>query len=127
MDTQLINQDHLDNSDNENDQLNLGYESEHYSDEGEEPENNLQVYVKKRGITRLSKFRAEYQKPNVEKLSLTFNALNRITGKHRSLFASFLGDLVREHVGVRILSWKKVDSESRDKMWDEITVHIYYI
>lgn len=126
MDTQAINQDHLDNSDIENDQLNLGYESEAYSDGGEEPENN-QGYVKKRGITRLAKFRAEYGKPNAEKLSVTFNALNRITGKHRSLFSSFLGDLVREHVGVRILSWKKVDSELRDKMWDEITVRIYYI
>ena len=126
MDTQAINQDHLDNSDIENDQLNLGYESEAYSDGGDEAENN-QGYVKKRGMTRLSKFRAEYGKPNSEKLSVTFNALNRVTGKHRSLFSSFLGDLVREHVGVRILSWKKVDSESRDKIWDEITVRIYYI
>ena len=126
MDTQAINQDHLDNSDIENDQLNLGYESEAYSDGGEEPENN-QGSVKKRGITRLAKFRAEYGKTNAEKLSVTFNALNRITGKHRSLFSSFLGDLVREHVGVRILSWKKVDSELRDRMWDEITVRIYYI
>lgn len=126
MDTQPINQDHLDNSDIENDHLNLGYESEAYSDGGDEAENN-QGYVKKRGMTRLAKFRAEYGKPNSEKLSVTFNALNRVTGKHRSLFSSFLGDLVREHVGVRILSWKKVDSESRDKIWDEITVRIYYI
>ena len=125
MDTQLINQDHLDNSDNENDQLNLGYESEAYSDGGEEAENN-QGYVKKRGITRLAKFRREYGKVGGEKLSVTFDALNRISGKHRALFSSFLGDLVREHVGVRILSWKKVDSEARDKMWDEITVHIYF-
>ncbi|GKB03234.1 hypothetical protein Tco_0831323 [Tanacetum coccineum] len=33
----------------------------------------------------------------------------------------FLGDLVREHIGLKILSWKKVDKESRDKLWDEIT------
>ncbi|GKA57128.1 hypothetical protein Tco_0756316 [Tanacetum coccineum] len=39
----------------------------------------------------------------------------------KALFSSFLGDLVREHIGLKILSWKKVDKESRDKLWDEIT------
>ncbi|GJT84679.1 hypothetical protein Tco_1066396, partial [Tanacetum coccineum] len=29
-------------------------------------------------------------------------------------------DLVREHIGLKILSWKKVDKESRDKLWDKI-------
>ncbi|GKF08887.1 hypothetical protein Tco_0043111, partial [Tanacetum coccineum] len=29
--------------------------------------------------------------------------------------------MVREHIGLQILSWKKVDSEARDKLWDEIT------
>ncbi|GJS91606.1 transposase, Ptta/En/Spm, transposase, Tnp1/En/Spm-like protein [Tanacetum coccineum] len=29
--------------------------------------------------------------------------------------------MVREHIGLKILSWKKVDSEARDKLWDEIT------
>ncbi|GJX09920.1 hypothetical protein Tco_0199779 [Tanacetum coccineum] len=33
-----------------------------------------------------------------------------ISGKHRALFSSFLGDMVREHIGLKILSWKKVDS-----------------
>ncbi|GJT36985.1 hypothetical protein Tco_0936850 [Tanacetum coccineum] len=31
------------------------------------------------------------------------------------------GDMVREHIGLKILSRKKVDSEARDKLWDEIT------
>ncbi|GKB02117.1 hypothetical protein Tco_0830206 [Tanacetum coccineum] len=31
------------------------------------------------------------------------------------------GDMVREHIGLKILSWKKVDSEARDKLCDEIT------
>ncbi|GJR37905.1 hypothetical protein Tco_1213589 [Tanacetum coccineum] len=30
-------------------------------------------------------------------------------------------DMVHEHIGLKILSWKKVDSEARDKLWDEIT------
>ncbi|GKE24580.1 hypothetical protein Tco_1436092, partial [Tanacetum coccineum] len=64
----------------------------------------------------------EYGKPDGIKLSVTFDALNRISGKHRALFSSFLGDMVREDIGLKILSWKKVDSEARDKLWDEITV-----
>ncbi|GJX20170.1 reverse transcriptase domain-containing protein [Tanacetum coccineum] len=40
-----------------------------------------------------------YRNPNRIKLSATFDALNRISGKHRALFSSFLGDLVREHIG----------------------------
>ncbi|GJR05021.1 hypothetical protein Tco_0528005 [Tanacetum coccineum] len=58
-------------------------------------------------INGLCKFRMEYGKPGGVKLSVTFDALNRISGKHRALFSSFLGDMVREHIGLQILSWKK--------------------
>lgn len=126
MEIQEIDHDNIDFSDNENPDHTLGYESEQFSDDGEGDNNQSNGYVKKRGITRLAKFRREYGKAGGEKLSVTFDAMNRISGKHRALFSSFLGDLVREHVGVRILSWKKVDSEARDKMWDEITVNLYY-
>ena len=105
----------------------LEYESETYSDEGEDAGNNhSNANVVKRGITRLAKFRRDYGKTDVIKVSVTFDTLNRLSGKNRALFSSFLGDLVREHIGVRILTWRKVDSEARDKMWDEITVHIYF-
>ncbi|GJT69203.1 hypothetical protein Tco_1028489 [Tanacetum coccineum] len=115
--------DHLVNYDNDNENDDLGYRSEEYFDEAdEEDENNhSNGNVVKRGITRLYKFRREYGKPDGIKLSVTFDALNRISGKHRALFSSFLGDMVREHIGLKILSWKKVDSEARDKLWDEIT------
>ncbi|GJY21789.1 hypothetical protein Tco_0394355 [Tanacetum coccineum] len=124
METQAIDdQDHLVNYDNDNENDDLGYRSEEYFDEGdEEDENNhSNGNVVKRGITRLYKFRREYGKPDGIKLSVTFDALNRISGKHKALFSSFLGDMVREHIGLKILSWKKVDSEARDKLWDEIT------
>nr|GEV39530.1 hypothetical protein [Tanacetum cinerariifolium] len=49
----------------------------------------------------------EYGKPDGIKLNVTFDALNRISGKHRALFLSFLGDMVRQHIGLKILSWKK--------------------
>jgi len=124
METQADDEDHLVNNDNHND--DIGYESEEYSDDEADGKNNSDRTVVKRGITRLSKFRNEYGKPGGTKLSVTFDAMHRISGPNRALFSSFLGDLVREHIGLKILSWKKVGSEARDKLWDEITVHIYY-
>ncbi|GJT50164.1 transposase, Ptta/En/Spm, transposase, Tnp1/En/Spm-like protein [Tanacetum coccineum] len=124
METQAIDdQDPLVNYDNDNENDDLGYQSEEYFDEVQEDDenNHSNGNVVKRGITRLYKFRREYGKPDGIKLSVTFDALNRISGKHRALFSSFLGDMVREHIGLKILSWKKVDSEARDKLWDEIT------
>ncbi|GKE30452.1 hypothetical protein Tco_1445836 [Tanacetum coccineum] len=121
---QVDDHDLLVNSDNENDDM-LGYESEKYSDdEDADGTNHSDLKLVKRGITRLYKFHREYGKPGGIKIKVTFDALNRVSGLHRALFSSFLGDLVREHIGLKILSWKKVDKESRDKLWDEITIHI---
>ncbi|GKC10894.1 hypothetical protein Tco_1007676, partial [Tanacetum coccineum] len=87
-----------------------------YFDEVQEDDenNHSNGNVVKRGITRLYKFHRGYGKPDGIKLSVTFDALNRISGKHRALFSSFLGDMVCEHIGLKILFWKKVDSEARD-------------
>ncbi|GJU01357.1 reverse transcriptase domain-containing protein [Tanacetum coccineum] len=127
MDTQAIDdQAHLANYDSYNEIENddLGYHSEEYFDDAHEDDenNHSNGNVVKRGITRLYKFRMEYGKPGGVKLSVTFDALNRISRKHRALFLSFLGDMVREHIGLKILAWNKVGSEARDKLWDEITV-----
>ncbi|GKF35244.1 hypothetical protein Tco_0108444, partial [Tanacetum coccineum] len=108
---------------NEIENDDLGYHSDEYFDDAHEDDenNHSNGNVVKRGITRLYKFRMEYGKPCRVKLSVTFDALNRISGKHRALFSSFLGDMVREHIGFQILSWKKVGPEARNKLWDEIT------
>ncbi|GJS74869.1 ribonuclease H-like domain-containing protein, partial [Tanacetum coccineum] len=129
MDTQAIDdQAHLANYDSNNEIENddLGYHSEEYFDDAHEDyeNNHSNGNVVKRGITRLYKFCMEYGKPGGVKLSVTFDALNRISGKHKALFSSFLGDMVREHIGLKILAWNKVGSEARDKLWDEITVWI---
>ncbi|GJS98052.1 transposase, Ptta/En/Spm, transposase, Tnp1/En/Spm-like protein [Tanacetum coccineum] len=125
METEAIdNQANLVNYDNENEYEieDLGYESEEYTEDAhEDDENNHSNGYAKRGITRLCKFRMEYGKPGGVKLSVTFDSLNRISGKHIALFSSFLGDMVREHIGLQILSWKKVGPEARNKLWDEIT------
>ncbi|GJR11197.1 hypothetical protein Tco_0793849 [Tanacetum coccineum] len=127
---QADDHDLLVNSDNENDDM-LGYESEKYSDdedadgtnhaEDADETNHSDLKLVKRGITRLYKFHREYGKPSGIKIKVTFDALNRVSGLHKALFLSFLEDLVHEHIGLKILSWKKVDKESRDKLWDEIT------
>ncbi|GJY76218.1 transposase, Ptta/En/Spm, transposase, Tnp1/En/Spm-like protein [Tanacetum coccineum] len=111
METEAINnQANLVNYDNENEnEINdLGYQSEEYIEVvHEDDENNHSNGYAKRGITRLCKFRREYGKPGGVKFSVTFDALNRISGKHRALFSSFLGDMVRKHIGLQSLSWKK--------------------
>ncbi|GJY49912.1 hypothetical protein Tco_0439868 [Tanacetum coccineum] len=125
METQAIDdQDPLVNYDNDNENDDVVYQSEEYFDEVlEDDENNhLNGNVVKRGITRLYKFRREYGKPDGIKLIVTFDALNRIPGKHRALFSSFLGYMVREHIGLKILSWKKVDSEARRYFDVDLTV-----
>ncbi|GJT80189.1 hypothetical protein Tco_1054531 [Tanacetum coccineum] len=125
METEAIdNQANLVNYDNENENKidDLGYQSEEYIKVAhEDDENNHSNGYAKRGITRLCKFHMEYGKPDGVKLSVTFNTLNRISEKHRALFLSFLGDMVREHISLQILSWKKVGPEARNKLWDEIT------
>nr|GEZ61296.1 hypothetical protein [Tanacetum cinerariifolium] len=127
---QADNHDLLVNFDNENDDM-LGYESKNYSNDEDaygtnhvkdaDGTNHSDLKLVKRGITMTYKFRREYGKPGEIKIKVTFDALNTVSGLHRALFLSFLGDLVREHIGLKILSWKKVDKESRDKLWYEIT------
>ena len=94
MDTQAIDdQAHLANydSDNEIENDNLGYHLEEYFDDAhkDDENNHSNGNAVKRGITRLYKFRLEYGKPGGVKLSVTFDAMNRISGKHRALFSSF--------------------------------------
>jgi hypothetical protein len=127
METQAFdNQDHLANFDVDNEIVydDLGYQSEVYFDDAQEDaeNNHSNGYRKKRGITRLCAFRIEHGKPGAVKLSVTFDELNKVSGKHKALFSSFLGDIVREQIGLKILAWNKVGSEERDKLWDDITV-----
>nr|GEY51675.1 hypothetical protein [Tanacetum cinerariifolium] len=112
---QADDHDLLVNSNNKNDDM-LGYESKKYSDaEDAVGTNHLDQKLVKRGITRLHKFCSEYGKLDGIKIKVTFDALNRESGLHRAVFLSFLGDMVREHIGLKILSWKK-EKSARGKM-----------
>jgi hypothetical protein len=99
------------------------YQDLHYSS-GEEDEQSAddeqQIVVVKRGITRLHKFRNENGKG--VKISLQIDEMGRISGPNATKFASFIGDLVRERVGLKSLSWKEVTLPVRENLWTEITV-----
>ena len=82
---------------------------------------------RKRGMsrmTRLTKLRTKYTNSGGKKKYLKFDELGRFSRKHRALFVSFLGDLVREKVGISVLCWKDVTAEVREKLWEVIRVNI---
>ncbi|KAK9058107.1 hypothetical protein SSX86_022947 [Deinandra increscens subsp. villosa] len=71
----------------------------------------------KRGLTRLAKWHAKFEKNGGGKWPLTFDALGMIGGKHRPTFLSFMGNIARSEVGLRYLQWRKVPKEDKNKMW----------
>ena len=73
----------------------IQYEDETYYSSDEENDNQLNRTLSNRGITRLAKFRLHYGHPGQVKHKVTIDALNRVAGLNRALFASFLGDVVR--------------------------------
>ena len=103
----------------------IHYEDEQYSSSDDEEINANGPVKSNRGITRLAKFRVLHGRPGQVKHKVTFDGFNRVAGLNRALFSTFLGDVVRDQIGLTVLSWKKVNKESRQKLWVEITVHIY--
>ena len=103
-------------------QIIAQYEDMEYESEEEQQTDNddRSLTVVKRGITRLHKFRNEHGKG--VKIGLLIDEMGRISGSNRVVFASFLGDLVRERIGLKVLSWKKVLLPARDDLWTEIKV-----
>ncbi|KAK9065078.1 hypothetical protein SSX86_016461 [Deinandra increscens subsp. villosa] len=75
----------------------------------------------KRGLTRLSKMKNAYTNSGGKKRRVKFDAYGRFSGRYNSEFISFLGDLVRENVGLSVFNWKHVSKELRDKLWALIT------
>jgi hypothetical protein len=58
----------------------------------------------KRGLTRVPKLRSAYTNSGGKKHRVKFDALESFTGKYRAEFISFLGDLVREKVGLSVFN-----------------------
>lgn len=125
-----------DNEDAEDDQYSTeeisegeSTEEEESSEEGEsekeegKPEQQKNVVKSKRGLTRLPKLRTRFTNSGGKRHEVEFDSLGRLTGEYISEFTSFLGDTVREHVGLRFLTWKEVPKEVKAKLWDKITVN----
>nr|GEZ15666.1 hypothetical protein [Tanacetum cinerariifolium] len=100
---QADDHDLLVNSDNENEDM-LGYESDKYFDDED---------------TNGTNHAEDAVGTNYSDLKLVKRGITRLYRVTQSTTFEFLGDLVRKHIGLNILSWKKVDKESRDKLWDE--------
>ncbi|KAL6574985.1 hypothetical protein OROMI_012270 [Orobanche minor] len=75
----------------------------------------------KRGLTRLPKLHSRFTNSGGKRHEVEFDSLGRLMGEYRSEFTSFLGDTVREHVGLRWLTWKEVPKEVKAKLWDQAT------
>lgn len=106
-----------------------GESTEEGEDEGESAEEECKqeqqknAVKAKRGLTRLPKLRTRFTNSGGKRHEVEFDSLGRLTGEYRSEFTSFLGDTVREHVGLRWLTWKEVPKEVKAKLWDQITVN----
>ena len=107
-------------------------ESTEVEDEGENAEEEVEECKKvqqkndvkaKRGLTRLPKLRTRFTNSGGKRHEVEFDSLGRLMGEYRSEFTSFLGDTVREHVGLRWLTWKEVPKEVKAKLWDQVTVN----
>ncbi|KAL6536654.1 hypothetical protein OROMI_026235 [Orobanche minor] len=97
-------------------------DSDGVTDAEQELQNTVTIKKKKkRGLTRLPKLRTAYINSGGRKRRVKFDQLGRFTGKYRAEFPSFLGDLIREKVGISVFNWKDVKKEVRDKLWEEIT------
>ncbi|KAL6513433.1 hypothetical protein OROGR_020919 [Orobanche gracilis] len=93
-------------------------------DQNEEIGNAATSRKKKvRGLTRLVKMHNEFKDSKGKKRALEFDKWGRLIGKYRAEFSSFLGDLVRRDVGLRVLKWKAATKELKDKLWDSIKLY----
>ncbi|KAL4567909.1 hypothetical protein LXL04_023505 [Taraxacum kok-saghyz] len=104
---------------------NFGSDSNTDYNSSSDSEQEMQLLLhprrkRKRGMTRLPKLCTEYSRYGWKK-HVKFDALGRLCGRNRALFVSYLGDLVRQKVGIRVYSWKAVNPDVRDKLWEEIT------
>ncbi|KAL4562155.1 hypothetical protein LXL04_034349 [Taraxacum kok-saghyz] len=106
--------------------LDFGSDSSNDYSSNSDSEHEIQLPLpprpnRKRGMTRLAKLCTNFSRSGGKKKHVKFDELGRFSGKNRALFVSYLGDLVRQRVGIRVYSWKAVTPEFRDKLWEELT------
>ncbi|CAI9260649.1 unnamed protein product [Lactuca saligna] len=73
-----------------------------YSDSDRHTETTKKI--RKRGLIRLPKLQTEHTNSDGRKKRLKFDEFGRFAGKYKSQLTSYLGDLVRERVGVSVFN-----------------------
>ncbi|KAL6561705.1 hypothetical protein OROMI_017306 [Orobanche minor] len=101
-------------------------ESESDSDPNAEQtgtEQNKTRPKRKRGPTRLAKLKKKFNEEGASRKRLKFDRYGRIKTRDAADFSSYLGDLVRERIGLTVTGWKEVKPEERQMLWDTIVIH----
>ena len=57
-------------------------------------------------------------------LKIEYNSLGSDIGENSVELSSYLGTIARTHVPIVIKSWRKVPKETKEKLWDLITVSL---
>ncbi|CAL9238612.1 unnamed protein product, partial [Arabidopsis halleri] len=71
---------------------------------------------KRRGPTKMRKVAKDPQ----DRVEVSFTELGEHVGPGSVTLSSFLGAIVREHVPVTLDDWRKLDSQTKDTLWEEI-------
>ncbi|XP_010440712.1 PREDICTED: uncharacterized protein LOC104723981 [Camelina sativa] len=69
-----------------------------------------------KGKTRMRKL----AKDPLDKVEVDFTCLGEHAGDGSTTLSSFLGVLVKEHVYVLLNDWRKLDQQTKNRMWEEI-------
>ncbi|KAK9153216.1 hypothetical protein Sjap_000696 [Stephania japonica] len=56
------------------------------------------------------------------KLKIEFNDKGQMVGENSKKLASYMGVLAREHASLDFSSWTKVDSLTKNRLWEMVTV-----
>ncbi|CAE5959401.1 unnamed protein product [Arabidopsis arenosa] len=71
---------------------------------------------KRRGPTKMRKVAKDPQ----DRVEVSFTELGEHVGPGSVTLSSFVGAIVREHVPVTLDDWRKLDSQTKDTLWEEI-------
>ncbi|CAA7013156.1 unnamed protein product [Microthlaspi erraticum] len=93
---------------------------EQKEDEEEAPNIDEAIEMEKDGVGNGQDNAIPSNTDEGSQVSVTFNDFGDHVGSGSITLSSFLGVLVREHVPVTISDWRKVDTMTKQAMWEEI-------
>ncbi|KAL6343187.1 hypothetical protein AAG906_020985 [Vitis piasezkii] len=85
-----------------------------------DPEEEEMPKVKHRGSTLKPEI-AKNRSKGI-KLKIEYNSLGSHIGENSVELSSYLGTITRTHVPIIVESWRKVPKETKEKLWDLITL-----